>query len=167
MTQTSTTKSGAWPFVLTVFAASRILFLAAGALAAAYLPQADPAGEPLEPPGFLGYWAHWDGAWYSEIATEGYGARAPAYRGGPSKEELAEAGVLLATERAERRPAIRQQVEACFAALKRTFGLDETLATTLVGLVTRVAAKVTAYTYGLYVNRLLGRPRGRIKDLWA
>jgi hypothetical protein len=48
-----------------------------GALAAAYLPEADPAGDPLEPPGFLNYWAHWDGAWYSQIAVEGYGARAP------------------------------------------------------------------------------------------
>jgi hypothetical protein len=68
----------AWPFVLAVFAASRALFLGAGALAAAFLPQAEPAGNPLEPPGLLNYWAHWDGAWYSEIATEGYGARAPA-----------------------------------------------------------------------------------------
>ena len=48
-----------------------------GALAASYLPEAVPAGDPLEPPGFLNYWAHWDGAWYSEIATQGYGARAP------------------------------------------------------------------------------------------
>lgn len=80
---------------------------------------------------------------------------------------MAEAGVLLAAERTDRRPAIRQQVEVCFAALKRTFGMGETLATTLVGLVTRIAAKVTAYTYGLYVNRLLGRPQGRIKELWA
>jgi hypothetical protein len=48
-----------------------------GAVAAALLPWAEPAGEPLEPPGFLNYWAHWDGAWYSEIATEGYDARAP------------------------------------------------------------------------------------------
>ncbi len=55
-----------------------MLFLAAGALAAAFLPWARPAGSPLEPPGFLGYWAHWDGAWYSEIATKGYGARDPA-----------------------------------------------------------------------------------------
>ena len=78
MNRTSTTKSGAWPFVLAVFAASRLLFLGAGSLAAVYLPQADPAGEPLEPSGFLNYWAHWDGAWYSEISTEGYGARAPA-----------------------------------------------------------------------------------------
>jgi hypothetical protein len=90
-----------------------------------------------------------------------------AYRSGPLGEELAEAGVMLATERADRRPAIRQQVEVCFATLKRTFGMGATLATTLVGLVTRIAAKVTAYTYGLYVNRFLGRPQGRIKELWS
>ncbi len=90
-----------------------------------------------------------------------------AYRSGALGEDLAEAGVLLATERADRRPAIRQQVEVCFAALKRTFGMGETLAATLVGLVTRIAAKVAAYTYGLYVNRLLGKPQGRIKELWA
>jgi hypothetical protein len=51
--------------------------MGAGALAAILLPDADPAGDPLEPVGFLNYWAHWDGAWYSEIATHGYGARAP------------------------------------------------------------------------------------------
>jgi hypothetical protein len=45
--------------------------------------------------------------------------------------------------------------------------MDGTLAKTLTGLATRIAAKVTAYTYGCYVNRLLGRPRGRIKELWA
>jgi hypothetical protein len=90
-----------------------------------------------------------------------------AYRCGRLKEELAEAGVLLQTERAERRPAIRQQAEVCFAALKRVFGMGETLATTLVGLATRIAEKVTAYTYGLYINRLLGRPQGLIKELWA
>lgn len=67
----------AWAFVLLIFVSSRLLFMAAGALAAAYLPGADPAGDPLEPPGFLSYWAHWDGAWYSEIATQGYVARAP------------------------------------------------------------------------------------------
>jgi hypothetical protein len=68
----------AWTFVLISFALSRLLFLGAGAIAASYLPQADPAGDPLEPPGLLNYWAHWDGAWYSQIATEGYGELAPA-----------------------------------------------------------------------------------------
>lgn len=90
-----------------------------------------------------------------------------AYRSAKLEEELVETGVLLAVERADRRPQVRQQVEVCFAAPKRVFGMDRTLATTLVGLVTRIAAKVTAYTYGLYVNRLLGRPQGRIKELWA
>jgi Transposase DDE domain len=90
-----------------------------------------------------------------------------AYRSGELAEELAEAGVLLATEKADRRPAIRQQVEVCFAALKSIFGMDGTLAKTLTGLATRIAAKVAAYTYGCYVNGLLGRPQGRIKDLWA
>ena len=51
--------------------------MGAGALAVTYLPDADPAGDPLEPAGFLNYWAHWDGAWYSEIATHGYSVRAP------------------------------------------------------------------------------------------
>jgi hypothetical protein len=69
--------ASAWPFVLVVFALSRLLFLGTGAFAAAMLPRATPAGEVLEPPGFLSYWAHWDGAWYSEIATYGYGVHAP------------------------------------------------------------------------------------------
>src|SRR5918998_4020932 len=67
-----------WTFVSVVFLLSRLLFLGAGALAALLLPQADPAGDPLGPGGFLGYWANWDGAWYAEIATAGYGERAPA-----------------------------------------------------------------------------------------
>ena len=83
MVRTSATSKQAparsvWAFVLVVFASSRLLFLSVGALAAASLPWADPAGDPLGPSGFLGYWAHWDGAWYSEIATDGYGKRAPA-----------------------------------------------------------------------------------------
>ena len=105
MARTSATKESstreAWSFVLAIFVLSRLLFLGAGALAAAYLPWAVPAGDVLEPPGFLGYWAHWDGAWYSEVATGGYGERAPtstaffplypmlmrlgiAFRGGPA-----------------------------------------------------------------------------------
>ena len=41
------------------------------------------------------------------------------------------------------------------------------MATTLVGLATRIAAKIAAYTYAFAVNRMLGRPQGRIKALWA
>jgi hypothetical protein len=90
-----------------------------------------------------------------------------AYKSDALKKELAERGILLASEGSSRRPTVRQQIEVCFAHLKRTFGLGETLAKTLVGLATRIAAKVTAYTYGLYVNRLLDRPQGRIKELWV
>lgn len=83
------------------------------------------------------------------------------------KEALTHRSVVLVTERAERRPAMSQQVEICFAALKRAFGLGATLAKTLVGFATRIAAKITAYTYGFHVNRVLDRPQGHIKELWA
>jgi hypothetical protein len=106
----------------------------------------------------------WTGTRCGEEAVRGPGLPERSARRGA----LAEAGVLLRAERADRRPVIRQQVEVCFATLKRAFGMGETLATTLTGLVTTIAAKVTAYTYGgLYINRLLGRPQGRIKELWT
>lgn len=89
-----------------------------------------------------------------------------AYRSEESEEALAECGILLVTERADQRGQ-RQRVEICFSSLKRMFGLGETLAKTLVGLATRIAAKLTAYTYAFLVNRLLGLPQGRIKELWA
>jgi hypothetical protein len=34
-------------------------------------------------------------------------------------------------------------------------------------LATRIAAEITAYTYAFLVNRRLGRPQGKIKELWA
>jgi hypothetical protein len=89
-----------------------------------------------------------------------------AYRSEALEEALAETGILLVTERS-RQHGKRQQVEVAFASLKREFRLGETLATTLVGLATRIAAKIAAYTYGFYVNRIMGRPQGRIKELWA
>src|SRR5215210_3796521 len=91
-----------------------------------------------------------------------------AYRSRQLEEDLAESGILLVTgEASARRPGGRQQVEIAFSSLKRVFGLGETLAKTLVGLATRIAAKIAAYTYAFLVNRMLGRPQGRIKDLWA
>lgn len=91
-----------------------------------------------------------------------------AYRSRELEEDLAESGIVLVTSEASaRRPGVRQQVEIAFASLKRVFGLGETLAKTLVGLATRIAAKITAYTYAFLINRMLGRPQGRIKDLWA
>jgi IS5 family transposase len=90
-----------------------------------------------------------------------------AYSSEELRAALAEVGILLATERAERRRGVRQHIEITLSNLKRVFGLGETLATTLTGLATRIAAKIAAYTYGFYVNRVLGRPQGRIKELWA
>ena len=77
-----------------------------------------------------------------------------AYRSEALEEALAESGILLVTERS-RQSGKRQRVEIALASLKREFRLGETLATTLVGLATRIAAKIAAYTYGFYVNRLL------------
>jgi hypothetical protein len=91
-----------------------------------------------------------------------------AYRSEGLKDALAEVDILLVTEPSERRRGVRQQVEIAISSLKRVFGLGETLATTLIGLATRIAAKIAAYTsYALMVNRLLGRPQGHIKELWS
>ena len=90
-----------------------------------------------------------------------------AYRSEGLREALAEVGVLLATERSERRGGVRQHIEIAISSLKRVFGLGETLATTLVGLATRIAAKICAYTYALLVNWHLDRPQGRIRELWT
>jgi hypothetical protein len=89
-----------------------------------------------------------------------------AYRSSELEEVLAECGVRLVTERAKQRGK-RQQVEIVLATLKREFRLGETLAITFVGLATWIAAKMMAYTYGFFVNRMMGRPQGRIKELWA
>jgi hypothetical protein len=90
-----------------------------------------------------------------------------AYRSEGLRKALIEVGVLLATERSERRCGVRQHVEIAISSLKRVFGLGETLATTLVGVATRIAAKICAYTYAFLVNRRLDRPQGHIKELWA
>ena len=90
-----------------------------------------------------------------------------AYRSEDLRKTLSEVGILLQTERAQRQPGVRQRIEIAFSSLKRVFGLGETLATTLIGLATRIAAKICAYTYAFLVNRSLGRPQGRIKELWA
>ena len=61
-----------------------------------------------------------------------------AYRSEGLKEALAEVDILLVTEPSERRRGVRQRVEIAISSLKRVFGLGETLATTLVGLATRI-----------------------------
>ena len=90
-----------------------------------------------------------------------------AYSSEDLREALAEVGILLATERSERRRGVRQHIEIALSSLKRVFGLGETLATTLIGLATRIAAKICAYSYAFVVNRVLGCPQGHIRELWA
>ena len=89
-----------------------------------------------------------------------------AYRSEALREALTEHGISLVTERS-RQHGKRQRIEIALSSLKRVFHLSETLATTLVGLSTRIATKVAAYTYAFLVNRKLGRPQGRIKEVWA
>jgi hypothetical protein len=82
------------------------------------------------------------------------------------EEELAKVESSLVSERAKQRRGVRQQIEIAFSSLKRVFGVGETLATSLTGLATRIAAKICAHTYAFYINHMLERSQGKIKDLW-
>ncbi len=59
----------------------------------------------------------------------------------------------------------RQVVEGVIWQLKDLFGLERHRAKTLGGLLTRLAAKVAAYTCGQLFNARLGRPLRRLADL--
>jgi len=59
----------------------------------------------------------------------------------------------------------RQIVEGVIWQLKDLFGLERHRAKTLSGLLTRLAAKVAAYTCGQVLNAALGRPLRRLASL--
>lgn len=59
----------------------------------------------------------------------------------------------------------RQIVETVFARLDSVFALKHLNAHSRWGQYTRVAAKVAAYTIGIYLNRLLGRLDGALETL--
>ena len=59
----------------------------------------------------------------------------------------------------------RQIVEGVIWQLKDLFGLERHRAKTLSGLLTRLAAKVAAYTRGQVLNAALGRPLRRLASL--
>src|SRR5215207_1803077 len=59
----------------------------------------------------------------------------------------------------------RQLIEGVIWQLKDYFGLERHRAKTLSGLLTRLAAKVAAYTCGQVLNAQLGRPLRRLADL--
>ena len=60
---------------------------------------------------------------------------------------------------------LRQLIEVVNAQLQGQFAIERTLAKTLWGLVTRVQAKLTAHTLGVYLNFLSGRPPLALKTL--
>src|ERR687890_517137 len=59
----------------------------------------------------------------------------------------------------------RQIIEGVIGQLKDFFGLERHRAKTLGGLLTRLAAKVAAYTLGQRINNSLGRPLRHLADL--
>ena len=66
---------------------------------------------------------------------------------------------------ARRVARLRQTIEVVNAQLVGQFRLTRSLAKTLVGLVARVQAKLTAHTVGHYLNLLRGRPPLALKAL--
>jgi DDE family transposase len=60
---------------------------------------------------------------------------------------------------------VRQLIEVVNAQLQGQFAIERTLAKTLWGLVTRIQAKLTAHTVGVYLNALEGRPLLALKTL--
>jgi len=59
----------------------------------------------------------------------------------------------------------RQVIEEMIGRLEDLFGLERHRAKTLGGLLTRLAAKIAAYTYGQRLNALFGRPLRHLADL--
>ncbi len=62
---------------------------------------------------------------------------------------------------------VRQRIEVVNAQLQGQFAIERTLAKTVWGLVTRVQAKLTAHTLGVYLNVLSGQPPLALKALVA
>jgi hypothetical protein len=59
----------------------------------------------------------------------------------------------------------RQIIEVVIGQLKDFFSLERHRAKALSGLLTRLAAKIAAYTYGQWINDSLGRPLRHLADL--
>jgi len=103
--------------------------------------------------GFTG--VEWERRWLEE-----YGALVAATpknnseRAWPEKDRLWAAGK-------------RQIIEGVICQLKDFFGLERHRAKTLGGLLTRLAAKVAAYTCGQRINYSLGRPLAIWRTCWS
>jgi hypothetical protein len=90
-------------------------------------------------------------------AARAYGHRAAA---SPRRSDRDRAGRLWV-----RSP--RVIVEAVFAMLADQFNAEATRARSLLGVWSRVVAKVLAFDLSLYLNALLGRPLLAVKSLYA
>jgi hypothetical protein len=60
----------------------------------------------------------------------------------------------------------RQKVETVFQIFKDQFSLEKTRAKSTIGLIRRIMSKITAFTLGFYLNKLLGRPPLALKSLF-
>ena len=77
----------------------------------------------------------------------------------PARKEEPDNGLHLS--------GIRQRIESIFWTLKDQLGLEAHRARTLHGLRARIAAKLLAYSAGIWLNWLLGRPSRTFADLTA
>jgi hypothetical protein len=111
----------------------------------------DRYGAYLADKGFTG--VHWERRWLRE-----YGALVAATPYDDSRR---------AWPKADRRWAAgkRQIIEGVIGQLKDIFALERHRAKTLGGLLTRLAAKVAAYTCAQTINASLGRPLRHLADL--
>lgn len=62
---------------------------------------------------------------------------------------------------------IRLMIETVNAQLQEQFSLSKHYAKSQWGAFTRIAAKITAHTLGIYINQMLGRPSLALADLAA
>ena len=78
-------------------------------------------------------------------------------------------GVTEAESKAWRRfvRSKRALVESVFSMLADQFQAETTRARSLLGVQTRMVAKLLAFDLGVYLNRLLGRPSLAIKSLYS
>ena len=111
----------------------------------------DRHGAYLADKGFTG--VEWERLW-----MEVYGALVAAAPKNNSRRAWSEADRRWASGK-------RQIIEGVIGQLKDFFGLERHRAKTLGGLLTRLAAKVVAYTCAQRINASLGRPLRHLADL--
>jgi hypothetical protein len=114
----------------------------------------DPAPRPyLADQGFNGkrWWEHWWHHFGATVITVPYDNAVRERPWHPAEKRW------LASH--------RQVIETTFAWLDGVFGIKHLHAHSHWGQYTRIAAKVAAYNFGLFINRLLDRPPGSLATL--